>query len=342
MFQPWPAIASFHKVKTDTLTYEQLSGLRTATVRYNAKIKLHGTNASIIVLPDGRVLPQNRSKIISIYDDNYGFAKWVLSTESYWADLRFMSDEIVVVYGEWCGKGIQSNAAISNIDKQIFVVFAVQYGQCFDQNNSIFVSPNVIKRILSSTYITEEQNVYVLPWYNTQPIKINFWDDKLGLVVNKMNSMVNCIEQIDPWVEENFGIRGIGEGLVFYPSSLAVLNGSIRRQLLSSYIFKVKGQQHQVIKTRQAVMMNPILAKTLDDFVDLVATEARMLQAVSETVGGKFDKKYIGPVVAWINRDVRKDIENGEVILPDGFEWKVVSDRLTQRTKTWYISKIEE
>lgn len=64
--------------------------------------KIDGTNAQVVVLPDGRVLAGARSRYLSVEQDNHGFAQWVASHE----------DELRTGlgpgrhYGEWWGQGI--------------------------------------------------------------------------------------------------------------------------------------------------------------------------------------------------------------------------------------------
>lgn len=65
--------------------------------------KIDGTNAQIVVTPEGQVLAGSRNRYVTPEDDNYGFARWVYER----------SDELRTVfgigrhYGEWWGAGIQ-------------------------------------------------------------------------------------------------------------------------------------------------------------------------------------------------------------------------------------------
>lgn len=71
--------------------------------------KIDGTNAQVIVLPDGRVLAASRTRFITPEDDNMGFAKWVMAHE---VELR---DGLGIGrhYGEWWGIGIQRRYGLS-------------------------------------------------------------------------------------------------------------------------------------------------------------------------------------------------------------------------------------
>ena len=64
--------------------------------------KLDGTNACVVINPDGSYFCQSRTKIITPEDDNYGFAGWVSRNER----------EILKLgegrwFGEWWGLKIQ-------------------------------------------------------------------------------------------------------------------------------------------------------------------------------------------------------------------------------------------
>ena len=64
--------------------------------------KIDGTNAQILITPDGKMLYGSRSRWITPDDDNYGFARW--ATEH--------RDELMALgvgrhFGEWWGSGIQ-------------------------------------------------------------------------------------------------------------------------------------------------------------------------------------------------------------------------------------------
>ncbi len=65
--------------------------------------KIDGTNASILVTPEGEVQAGSRTRWITPTDDNYGFAKWVKEHED---DLR-IGLGIGHHFGEWWGQKIQ-------------------------------------------------------------------------------------------------------------------------------------------------------------------------------------------------------------------------------------------
>lgn len=80
--------------------------------------KLDGTNAQVVVYPDGRIRAGSRNRWISPESDNYGFARWVSDNE---ADLR---DGLGVGrhFGEWWGAGIQRRYGLSEKRFSLFNV----------------------------------------------------------------------------------------------------------------------------------------------------------------------------------------------------------------------------
>ncbi len=64
--------------------------------------KIDGTNAQIVIHPDGRIRCGSRNRWISVDDDNYGFARWV---EDHKAEILTLGHGRH--YGEWWGQGIQ-------------------------------------------------------------------------------------------------------------------------------------------------------------------------------------------------------------------------------------------
>lgn len=78
--------------------------------------KIDGTNACIII-QDGEIVGvQSRKRLISIDDDNYGFAAWVECNKE-----ELVSLDDGYHYGEWAGLGIQKNP--HNLTEKKFFLF---------------------------------------------------------------------------------------------------------------------------------------------------------------------------------------------------------------------------
>lgn len=64
--------------------------------------KIDGTNASILITEDGKMLVGSRSRWITPADDNYGFARWAMEHHE-----ELLTLGVGRHYGEWWGQGIQ-------------------------------------------------------------------------------------------------------------------------------------------------------------------------------------------------------------------------------------------
>jgi tRNA-binding EMAP/Myf-like protein len=206
----WPSIEGFHHInKSMKVRKKGDPEFVPPVVTYYAKVKLHGTNAGVQISKEGVITPQSRTSVLTTDKDNLGFAKWVYENEEWFKKIKYMED--IVIFGEFCGKGIQKGVAISSIDRKVFVVFAIQVGSY----PLLIVDPPSIESLLPKE---KHDDIFVLPWYSGPSVLVD-WDSKESLeaAVIKMNQMVADVEKCDPWVAKIFSVEGTGEGLVFYP-----------------------------------------------------------------------------------------------------------------------------
>ena len=88
-------------------------------------------------------------------------------------------------------------------------------------------------------------DVFVLPWHGDA---LTFdWTssaEALAPTTTAINAAVEQVERCDPWALANFGVRGVGEGLVYYPVSHE------GREAFVNLVFKAKGEQHRVVRAR--------------------------------------------------------------------------------------------
>lgn len=86
-FEPWPKVPRLNKLIVVTE-------------------KIDGTNAAVVVTPEGDVYAQSRTRIItpeSSKTDNFGFAAWVDANKDALAEQLGVGRH----FGEWWGQGIQ-------------------------------------------------------------------------------------------------------------------------------------------------------------------------------------------------------------------------------------------
>ncbi|MGB3694199.1 MAG: RNA ligase family protein [Spirulinaceae cyanobacterium] len=320
--QKWPSIELLANVRRSLEILE-----KTPSVTYRSKVKLDGTNGGVQIFANGKVAAQSRTQIITPESDNAGFAAWVNQNIDYFANLA--TSQHLTLFGEWCGKGIQKRTAIAQIERKVFAIFAVQYGGIGSQVAKLAVNPASIRALLP-----EHSDIFVLPFWG-EAITLDFGNAaQLAQAAEKFNSLVEDVEAVDPWVEETFGIKGIGEGLVMYPQSDTLVD----RLEYSQLLFKAKGDKHQVVKTKKPVQIAPEVAKGVDEFVEMFITPARLEQATTEACQGGFVMQKIGAFLKWVNTDVQK--ESVAELEAANLTWKQVNKGVTKAAKVWYQGKV--
>jgi len=338
MFVKWPSIEAFHHVcKSVDISFNKLNrefkvynDALEGEISYKPKIKLHGTNAGITINGNGDLFIQKRNGCINVQNDNLGFASWVTKNKDIWiSKSKFDGVTNITIFGEWCGPGIQKGVAINKIDNKIFAIFAVQI------NDKILIDPTDIEQEIGKL----PENTYILPWMTNRLFNLNFIDkSNLQNFSNVASDLVKDIDNCDPWVKDVFNVEGVGEGLVWYPVNF-LNKGLIDRDLLSLYIFKTKGEKHQIIKSKKLVFIDPKIAKSINEFVDMVVTEPRLEQGVRETNNGEleFNIKKIGPFIGWMCKDINKEcsleLEEGNL------DWKLVSKAIASKSRNWFLKK---
>jgi hypothetical protein len=299
--------------------------------RYRAKVKLHGTNAGIQITPNGNVVAMSRTALITVQNDNAGFAKWVAEREA--AFKEFIADDgrTVCIYGEWCGPGIQKGVAINKIPNKIFAVFAM-YIAGNDLHQEFIDEPvalNLLERI---------PGVHIIPWFNsgeTFNFDLHATTETLQPELDKVNKYVVALEACDPWVKSTFGFEGTGEGLVFYPEHASYKS-------FSDLAFKAKGEKHQVVAHTKPVQADPTIANNLESFANLVITVARLEQGVRAINNGEllFDPKKIGAFLEWISKDVIKETQ-AEIAVANLVEKDAVK-ACNNKARAWYIAEMKK
>jgi len=322
----WPEIEGFHNVRKSVQKYPELLGGST-TVKYRAKVKLHGTNAAVQVRGD-KVLAQSRTQIIGPGSDNAGFAAWVESNAEQWKATA--AGRPMIFFGEWCGPGIMKGVAVNKIPSKVFAVFAAAYIPVEDDSDLI-VTPSVLRHHLTNAPL----GVYVLPWYGLEPlIPMLEAPEVVQPILDQINAAVSRVEARDPWVKEEFGIEGTGEGLVFYPMGKT-------RKGFSDLSFKAKGEKHKIVAKSAPAQLDPSVAASVDAYAEMVLTDARLEQGAQAASGGPltYEKRLIGPFLAWICKDVEKETEAEREA--SGLAWKQVQKVISDKARGWYVENAE-
>lgn len=333
----WTDIEQVHHLRKRFNHRFSKTGQKQPLVSYKAKIKLHGTNAGIQIHEGGTVVAQGRNRVLggeSKKDDNMGFGKWVMQTRDYWSKQILSNCSSITVYGEWCGQGIQHGCSISLVPKKMFCVFALHFNFKNTDEPNLSIDPVMIRSYLSELDGAPE-GLHIIPWFPGGDIVLDYSDPvQLQESCDLINELVLEVEKCDPFVKETFGVEGMGEGLVYYP-----VNFGYRRCDVASYMFKAKGEKHRTVKTKKAASIDPVHAKNVADFVELVVSEARLEQGLQEVCGGEADIKKTGDFLKWVGQDVHKEcqVELDAACL----SWKDVGKGISKRAALWFKEKAQ-
>lgn len=296
-------------------------------------VKIHGTNASIIMLESGEVQFMSKNRILDVHDDNYGFCNYMINQPT-----KQLFDQFIELYqtyfggdpsfpirisGEWAGKGIQSGVAVGEIDR-FFTVFGIRVGDEVDSSGHLvgWLPNHMIRDVkLPSSRIF---NVH------------DFQTFSLGLNVARPDLAVKRLEELTLEVEREcpvgkfFNVEGVGEGIVWTPI-LQYLAGSPQSW------FKVKGQKHSVTKVNKLVSIDTEKLANIYEFVEYAVTDNRLEQGLQE-VG--LDIKTVGSFISWVSRDIIK--EEGDTLEASGLTMKEVGKYVAHKARTFYLDKIGE
>ena len=189
-------------------------------------------------------------------------------------ELKFKAlPEGIVVFGEWCGPGVEKGTAISKIPSKIFAVFSVQVGR--EQNARLIYDPEQLTTLLSP--LTQCSDVHILPWDDTGPVTIDFGQrESMELTMEVLNEMVlrwnrKCMGETNVWSKRNRRRIGFLSRTGF---------GTAHSSQSSSSKCKAKGEKHRSAATKQAVQVDASVVKNTADFVQLMVTTARLEQGV--------------------------------------------------------------
>lgn len=162
------------------------------TLTFSGTVKLHGTNASVVLYKDGHIEYQSRENVLSLTKDNAGF---MLNMSGKKIDFLFDGiefEDYIAVYGEWCGQGIQKGVAISELPK-MFVIFGCK----------------VDGKWIEFERFDNEQGIYNINQFPTYSIDIDF--NQPELAQNTLVELTMDVEKECP-VGKYFGISTIPSG----------------------------------------------------------------------------------------------------------------------------------
>lgn len=353
MFLQFPSIGQFSQFVSTYKKYikdknKNDENKSNESLTFTGTVKLHGTNAAIGFSKSYGLWFQSHKRIITPELDNFKFATTMTEHSEDIKELMIsiaetyainLDENILVVYGEWCGDNIQKNIGISGLPR-MFVIFDLAYFPSLNSSNMLkekegedslqwlplqkFHIPTTLNKI-----------VYNILEFQTFEIKVDF--DKLPEVRNQLISITQQVEKECP-VAKYFGKSGIGEGIVW------------RAQTQKVFRFKVKGDEHATSKVTKMAAVDVEKLKSLNEFLKKSVTENRLMQGISEIFGDEeVSSAYfsrLGKFTAWVVGDVKKEDMDAFPNFPSTSNCKVSEKELnraiTARASKWFKEFVED
>ena len=290
------------------------------TLKYQATTKLHGTNFAMgRTKSTGEIWFQSRETIITPEKDNAGAARFFSSK-----DLNSLFDAIdgdhVIIYGEWCGKGIQSKVAIVELPKMLVVFDA------YILDDDKWLSAEKVKEIKSP-----ENQIYNIYDYPTWEIEIDF--SKPELSQNRLVEITTEIADCCP-VGKAFGVEGIGEGAVWRCITEGYEDPKFR--------FKVKDERHangSKPKVLNAVDSEAITR--LRELADKVTPVWRLDQMVEKACdlnnGGRIELKQIPIFLKLVSDDIIK--EEADFLTTENVKYEDIAKFVSTISRTYFLQR---
>lgn len=318
--EKFTSIESFKHVVANVRKHYNKFGKPFPTLNFEGTVKLHGTNAGVRRTASGKIQPQSRERLVSIGSDNAGFAFYI---ESHMDAVKrlfdgFASDADVTLYGEWCGGNIQSNVALSKLEKH-WVLFAVKV------NGEYAVLPRDLHDNANKIY-----NVYQIPTYH---VEIDFLSPEPASEI--LADLTLKVEKECPWAKLMFNVEGISEGIVWH---------SVEHPEKEFLWFKTKGMLHKgndKTKTPKIKIDDQKLA-SIKELVNEILPEWRLEQGISYLRENALPllPQSTGDYLKWIAKDILK--EETDTIVASGFEWKQVQGQVMQTSRQFFLTAINK
>lgn len=346
----FPSIESYRHAVANVRRACEYHGVALPTIRYKGRVKLHGTNAGIhFNTVTGEVTAQSRERVLVPGGlDNHGFCAWVKENENslreYFVKLmKPLNETGFTVYGEWIGPGIMKGVAINQLPTKKFVVFSVSF-----DDDIIHTDDGQTLSVFYNCPSNQERGLSLSP-----PDNVHFIDEVPAVVLDidfsRPDEAIPELERITAAYEDccpfgaMFGIKGIGEGLVWTPELFfGDIDIPINNAQLFRAWFKTKGEKHGNKATNNKVKV-AVSAEKIEDFNTLceqLLPEWRLnqgLENVSAAHGG-ISREHTGEFIKWVVSDVHK--EELDVVEASEFEWKVVAQELTKRARQWLFQRV--
>lgn len=317
----WSSINQFRQIVKYVQSQSEYHNTPLPTLMFRGTVKLHGTNGGIR-RERGAYITQGRNVDLTVTEDNYGFANWLdtrlqskefkQAMDSMFDNISANVDDVVTIYGEWCGKGIQSKVAISQFEKR-FVIFGARLNEDYVENT----------QSLNMTNVDDIDNVLSAPMFF---VSVDFSDPKKS--IPELDDATNAVETNCPYANL-YGVQGIGEGVVWT---------CMEAPTNSDLWFKTKGEKHVGTSSdKKNITIEPEVLEKISDVVDYVLNAERLQQGLEHVES--LDMKCIGQYLKWIGQDIQK--EELDTIKANGLEWKQIAKPVNSKARVHFIQQLD-
>ena len=344
-FIKFPSIGQFRDAIKQVQQSCKYHNVQLPTVDFRGTVKLHGTNAAVVIAQDGTWHCQSRERIITPQDDNAGFASWVYANKEYWDKISLVlidglalnENESLQIYGEWCGGNIQKGVGLSGLPK-MFVVFAIRFSE--DAESTGWHDTMAWAGCFDSE--DRPDNLYFSHQFPEYEVTIDF--NSPTLVQNQLVEITEAVEKDCP-VARHFLPDStdelIGEGVVWTVN----FNGDfelpdVLNDTFMGLRFKVKGEKHSVSKVKTIATVDVEKVKSIDAFVEYACTQNRLEQGLAKLteMGLEHSTKATGDYLRWIMQDILK--EELDTMLASGIEPKDVNGQIARKAREFFMNNL--
>jgi hypothetical protein len=328
-FYKFPSITQFKDVVKNIKYHCDKWNIPLPTLEFQGTVKLHGTHGDVIY-NNGKIYCQSRNKLLTLDDDNMGFAKFIKTNElvvkELFNELKLLyPNQIYILHGEWCGGNIQKNVALTQLER-MFIIY-----KCSIYENQNFKTLNTIEDKIMKKMVSEKHNIYNIFMFPVYYIDIDFENPQL--IQNKLIELTDKVEKECP-VGKYFGKSGIGEGIVWTCRQ--------KNYHSSDFVFKVKGEQHAVTKVKTLLPVDSEKIKNINVFITNTLTENRLQQGIEYLNEFKIPLIKSSPALNQFSNWVLSDIikEESDLIQSNNFNIKEITRIIKTKASKWYITNL--
>ncbi len=307
-------------------------------------VKLHGTNAGIILDAEGAHYSISRESVLSEECSNYGFFQYSNEIKSHVIPIlknilgQHPEATSICLYGEWCGADIQRKVALVNLPK-MYVLFGIKIitppihkGREYE---SVWLDESLLKQ-----FENESLNLYDIHSFQTYKMTIDLANPR-----DSQNELIELTAQVElecPVAKELFS-----RGLHTNANDCTIGEGIVWTTHCNNELFKmkVKGPKHSNTKVKMLAAVDTVKLESAKSFIEYACTENRLEQGIDVLIrnGIKIDKSSIAQYIKWVKDDIVK--EELDTITESGLTVQDVVSGITTKASKYileYINNIKK